>query len=700
MRIGQQQLQQQQTLGGEREDFLTSSASTSTSSQELINASKLASHVFFQLIRESPYHVSRTKSLPASYLSPSLIGTLWGLGMTTTTTSTARTSTTTSLENERKRILRETHGIKSNYIHSTEWTGVSLARWMDLLPPLPHSGLDPSSSGDRHDIKSHHSRFLPSSSSSLPLTSAVWLMTLWELCQSKHDFLECLLSLEAILLPRHRRIFDMSNPLTLAILNDQTARDEWADSTFCIDRDLSSDQVQASLEQVLQNRRLLEDYIVSTQSPQQTLKSSNDATALEILCATISLHHIPENSKPMCPTGYYGFDGGGIQADCAELTVREVLNLLLWDEERGRFNTQRLPSTASKRLYELYDETLYPFEESGGEWFNLLSDLPGCDYFLESPNGRPYELVPTISNVLRAIQILLYENDDDNGSRKQPTVESKWSSFEDLRHVWEAHKLQVHERTLTHRSSTSGELIHHEFATLKLEGSPSGIELRLRCDMNHMSGMSKVTHLRDRQPLFVDNKEGWKKTFPSETTMKQQMLGLCLGVDSMTSTKNTIPDDEDEWTTTLISILSTAYGCDRRSLLTVDILKSDQDTMNMKSEELLKSTILTLCQHSHEDPLVGHTLLPWILNETSTVFDGGTVMRNVDDAVEDAILKLPTTILKNQTLQDALEFHWAVDGKPMKAWCRWKSGHSTMGDEMRTLRLSHVPKFIKLVLTR
>jgi len=683
MRIGHLQEFQpervEDAVNHHEEDSLSSSSWTSSgTSQELVRASRLASHLFFQLIRESPLHVSRTKSLPASYLSPSLIGTLWGLGESSSDPQSWRGRNNNN-PNDIRKILRDRHGIRTNYIHSTQWTGISLARWMDLILPAPGLG------------RSHRRMHPPGKEpqpygTPPPLTSAVWLMTVWEVSHSKLDFLECLLSLEATLPKNHPGILDTSNPLTLALLNDPVAREEWADSTFPENdlMDLFSDRVHGALEQLMRPPDSVATAATRRHQP-------SDATAMEILCAAISLNHIPFKSKPACPTGYYGFDGGGIQADCAELTVREVINVLLWDEAEGRFDVRRLPPTASRRLVELYDEKRYPFDEAGGQWFDLLSDLPGCEYFLKSPNGRPYELIPTITNISKALQIILVGQGNE-------TVE--WTSLHDLKNAWQPHKLQIFENTLTHRSSTTGELIHHEFATVHLEGSSSGIEVRLRCDMNHMSGMSKVTHLKERpSPLLVDGEQWNRVPYDSQT---KQMLGLCMGGDAVNSTERSHAMNEFDSTRNLISMLTTPFGRDRRRLLTSNVSESDRIEMRTQSEDVLKSAIITACRQSHDDHLLGMTLLPWLLNETPTVFESAApIVRDVDRDVEDCILTLPRIIIiDNTSIHDALEFNWVVHGQPLKAWARWKSGRYSMKESILGLRLSDVPVFVKMTLTR
>lgn len=637
--------------------------SSSAASLQAFQASRLASHIFFQLIRESPWHVTRTKSLPAAYLTPALMGTLWGLGALVGQT----TKDTKQFQSQVRKFLRDHHGIKSNYIKETEWTGVSLARWMDLVLP---------SSSPVGNIPQQQQQQQPEPPL---LVSAVWLMALWEKSESKLDFLECLVRLEETLPPSHPGIFDTTNPLTRALLDgddssSSTARQEWAETTFSKDLDLSSDQIHEAYERICSSTKMEKD---------------PDAKSLEIICAALSLHHFPLKSKPAVPTGYYGFDGGGIQADCAEMTVREILNLLLWDEESARFDTDRLPSTASPRLLELYEE---PFEDSGGAWFDVLSDLPGCDYFLKSPNGRPYELVPSISNVVKAIQILLM------GRGEAMIAEPFWTSFQDVSDYWRGTRmLQVHESTLTHRSKTSGNLIHHEFATLRLETSPLGIELRLRYDMKDMSGMSKVTHMRERKPLPLQimNARG---SVSSECSTRQ-MLDLCLMNESEFDVDG--EGTQSISSNSILEILGTAYGCDRRTLITRDLSNAAIMAETEQSEKLLKAAITTSCHATEHDELWGATLLPWLLQESLTVFESDHPVRNaIDTELEAVILDLPINVLGNNTVHDALEYNPAVRGKLLMTWARWKGGSIPLTEAMAHLKIYEVPEFLKMAISK
>jgi hypothetical protein len=627
--------------------------SSSPLSTELFKASRLASSLFFQLIRESPLHVTRTKSLPASYLTPSLMGTLLGLSISSVPPSEIRS------------VLRERHGIKSNYIDTTEWTGVSLTRWMDLIPTNACS--------------------LPiDSSTEFPLVSSVWLVALWEISDSKEDLLDFLIALEQILLSQNEphRILDHSNPQVEAIIHDPIARKEWASQEFDPVLDLSPDAIGASFDRLQQ--------WTGDKSWDNPTFYSEWTNAMEIVCAAASLNHLPLLGKPACPTGYYGFDGGGIQADCAELTAREIINLLLWDEHRGCFDLGRLPSTASPKLAELYDESIHPFDQSGDAWFQILSELSGCDYLATSPNGRPYELAPTVANILRALQVLLF----GDGSR---ITEPKWTTFQDLADTWKSGDLQVYESTLTHQSSTTGELLHHEFATLRLENSTSGIELRLRYNKADNSGMSKVTHLQERHVLIDD--EQFNTLLAPVNPISNKVIGLALGGDILLEqgAESNVTNPVQE----LAHILGTPFGCDRRGLLTSDLGEPAQLGAMKESESILKSSIQEICQWSHSDELLGATLLPWLLSERPTVFEGKLPTDRVSDPrIEDSMLGLPHSILGNNTVYEALEHNWAVHGRPLAAWARWNSGCSSIAAEMSQLPTTDLARFVALMLTK
>ena len=72
--------------------------------------------------------------------------------------------------------------------------------------------------------------------------------------------------------------------------------------------------------------------------------------------------------------------GGSLVADCAEVVVREVVDLLLWDETTGTFDTNCLPPTALPELHEMYQSKTAASDE-GADWFALLSIALYCTWW-------------------------------------------------------------------------------------------------------------------------------------------------------------------------------------------------------------------------------------------------------------------------------------------------------------------------------
>jgi hypothetical protein len=57
--------------------------------------------------------------------------------------------------------------------------------------------------------------------------------------------------------------------------------------------------------------------------------------------------------KPAIGAGRWGFDGGSARSDCVEMAVREIVDLVVWDERGGGFNAELLPKTAVEGLKEM-----------------------------------------------------------------------------------------------------------------------------------------------------------------------------------------------------------------------------------------------------------------------------------------------------------------------------------------------------------
>jgi hypothetical protein len=57
--------------------------------------------------------------------------------------------------------------------------------------------------------------------------------------------------------------------------------------------------------------------------------------------------------KPAIAAGRWGFDGGAAKSDCVEMAIREIVDLVLWDESRGAFNLELLPRSAVAGLRDM-----------------------------------------------------------------------------------------------------------------------------------------------------------------------------------------------------------------------------------------------------------------------------------------------------------------------------------------------------------
>lgn len=247
----------------------------------LSNSAILADQLFFQMIREAPIFMTRTKSMPAAYLTPEMIGGVLG-----------------GLHNDPNVIhkyLKERYGIQSNKINGTEWTGVSLARWMDLFT------LSSRSSSCNASNKTTHW---------MPL--AVWLVALWETSHSKLCWLDYMLECDRQIQARYNQSIFQQNGYTKAILSkDPIALDEWQSKRFCPKHDLSKSKVQASLDTLI----CFYDSQTSFNNMESDQQWQDISRAMEVVCASVALGQIPVHGpKPSVPNGYYGYDGGVLTA--------------------------------------------------------------------------------------------------------------------------------------------------------------------------------------------------------------------------------------------------------------------------------------------------------------------------------------------------------------------------------------------------
>jgi hypothetical protein len=682
----------------------------------------LANNLFFQLIRESPIHMVRNKSMPAVYLTPGMIGCLLAHHHHSTSSTLKKTKITRSNHQDGrskgrganrskddsnaiiKESLKRDFGIKSNHIYDNQWTGISLARWMDLVITNDHGS---ENNGD-----------LVTEVCQQSLVSALWLIALWGINPSKESLSDYYEALE--------RVGIVCYP------DQQQQRGKYQTDAFT-ENDFDPTQLGAAMN------RLLEHYGCLFRSPDEigTIDGEKDdaatARAFELVCAAIVLQQQQTvvSLPPVVPNGYFAFEGGDTKADCAEVVVREILILLLWDENSGTMEISRLPVTTSLELKAFFhklnelkgskantDEEAqkHEQEELGQAWFDLLSDLPHCDYLSENPNGRAFELAPTSESISKALWHLLV-GDDEETIGGQP-----WTSLQDLANFWSEQKQQQqqpkalfvkHDR-LKHQSDDGGSgsiFIEHELLSLHLQDNSRAIELRLRCDFQKASGMAAVTHLtKPRQKRLLDSRQvqelkeicfrrnhhhgkdeekGGKAM--ARARFDPSLVMLCLALQSeYESPLLSLPEDGDDSSLAFESLLwlATPYGPDRRELMAIgggDPSDHDHKILT-RSRLLLKERILHACRFCEIYTRSGAHLLSWILQESPIVVETSSSLlsgkrqkaddsdRPDDFAIELALLSLPTSVLGNDSILEAIERNWACfrRGRVITRAIRWK----------------------------
>jgi hypothetical protein len=739
---------------------------------------QLAGQVFFQVINESPLHVTKTKSMPAAYLEhhPKLM---------------------TFSPKEIQRILKEDFGIQSNRMRvltkgkafemggskqdqgQQQWTGISLTRWMDLFQ-LSSAKSFSTKHGRATSLGSGPQQDLYNISLDSNMIVSLWLVALWESSHSKLDLLDFLIQLDKYIRSSSGgggSIFVTGNSFVDSLKRDDPmARDEWAHQTFSFESDLNPTVVQSSMDQLLFYSR-------------QSLPTMNQcdlevARALEVVCAALALQQVPgHGGKPAVPNGYYGYDGGvltagasrgqglrsarslyagsiipiprrpnsictsammlnqltlesfcvwGGVADCAEVTVREIFDLILWDEGSGSFDLSRLPPNTSPALISLYQPPLRSNSATndilgseidsdtgassrislgGQEWFDLLSALPGCDYLETSPNGKRYELAPTVESLSKVFYRLLHNSvkeeessSPSNSSRQQdhvrdqdPLVHQKadWTTLYDLAETWNAynpqHALHLQLDTVSHRSNVDNKVIEHEIATFQVEQGASALDLRMRCDWDDRSGLAAVTHLRQkRQDFGITNKQRmqlWRQLLlqtqnrrpqhdktveaapppPYVWTLALALLGDVGFLKCDTAVAGKRPLSIDECDMVVLQILSTPLGCDRRALSLISTHRSlgesgdatgtddySKTSLEEQDSAIHRAVLARICQLCHViDPALGTSLLCWILAEApqSSMLEADDKQRKT---CQQLILSLPPQVTTNESVQQFL----------------------------------------------
>lgn len=335
----------------------------------------------------------------------------------------------------------------------------------------------------------------------------------------------------------------------------------------------------------------------------------------------------------------------------------------------------------------------------GKAWFNLLSDRKDCLYLSKSPNGKPYELAPTIEGVSIALWSLLVAGDDKVLNRST----HPWQSMQDLVDFWSRHSpehpLFIHQDTLRHIQSND-EIVEHETVVIGSNSNSRAIEIRLRCDWEEACGMAAVTRLA-KQPaqyrLDPEQMHQLHRVFSAATNgdirarHDPSLAMLCLAMPSC----ETSMQDLQSPASSVLAMLAAPYGPDRRAIWldgvdNEELLNHRERQEFIQSKQKLKEQLLHACHLCQEFPTLGIQLLCWILQESPTVVERSKSLLVRDEGIcsviEQAILALPTGVLENESILEAIEWNWACRETTVALKIKQKLGKASVMDSFAGLK--------------
>ena len=141
-----------------------------------------------------------------------------------------------------------------------------------------------------------------------------------------------------------------------------------------------------------------------------TISSAAFAANFEAVAAGLSQANA---FKPAIKLDRHPYKGGRRVPDCVEVVVRELLDLLLFDPHCNELDLARLPPTTVPAVVQFYRQLagggFKGAHEQSAAWYGLCQELPTCEYIstTPAPASVPYELLPTMANVMRTVGVLL-----------------------------------------------------------------------------------------------------------------------------------------------------------------------------------------------------------------------------------------------------------------------------------------------------
>jgi len=309
---------------------------------------------------------------------------------------------------------------------------------------------------------------------------AVLMHFMWEKAQSKQDSLDFLLALHAA---APQPVLDPE------FVNDVGRQDAWLHLAFSKEDITCESSLEAAALGLLEEGGC----------------DSAWAQNYELVTAGLSTIHAFRT-----PLRLYRFSyaQGREVADCVEVAMREVMELLLYQPHRRVYDVSLLPPTANPRIIRFFQDLNVRLQDSSAvfeagmlqsahDWFTLCQNLPGAtpassvaddglEYVSTAPGGELYELKPSMQTMARALHhFLLGEG-----------FEKPWDSLRDLAAFWNGHTqaatLTVAEERQIRRGLMSEDSVTLQRASLWHDSFGSGVHVELDAAHN----MATCRHYR------------------------------------------------------------------------------------------------------------------------------------------------------------------------------------------------------------
>lgn len=361
-----------------------------------------------------------------------------------------------------------------------QWSGVSLERFRAIARAVAADWRLHRSSGADTNTWPIGSGYV------LPIVAHF----VWEKAVSKRCLLDYILAVEA---SSRRQLLRES---CAGIREEGSAmQKEWLDATYDVG-EITRESIEQSLEIVKSCFERQPAHPESCIKMCAALASFEDGenTGRSVELLALSLYSERVFKLPIKLGRYAPASGGQMKPDCVEVVLREIIDTLIFNPEKGALDAQMLPDCASFLIKDFYasfmegkisdiplkydergskaknknsgstftlNETQSEQTSAGQRWFEVCSGLSSCEYLTSGPEGQKYELKPGLVNVARALGELL-------------GAKTKICCLKDFEMFWNstagrgaAAEIVTEEKVMSFRAPMSDtEMVHREMARI------------------------------------------------------------------------------------------------------------------------------------------------------------------------------------------------------------------------------------------